>query len=317
MENYGLSSANTTPLTPHDAYGPVWGSYDSSRTWSGAHQRCPMAYYPGYGEQDAASQVSYVSGLPSRQSTVADGTTVFNTASLTRSLPNPNSTATERVLPIPHTTTRQHFTNSLYDAGQLRAATSGMASGSTHFGASPYPRTISNWTAEQATSGARSDSIPNTRSNEMVAPVPQKPSNASSTSSDSSPVAYIPSSESPDVSPTTATSSNENPAHSTSSSHVDINLGTPPHSMYTLPPGSLGDAAISRQGSQSMYTFSVDRRDSETSRLGNGDKYEPLQVAAPQPDRIANVDSFRLEGCRSRASFPRHRVSHPTVNTSS
>lgn len=334
-DNYVLSPTNTMP-PPHDPYARGYGMHENNRMWSNPinQNRYQMPSYTRY-EQDPSSSYGYGAYNSTRRPAMSDGSGAFNISSLSNSLPNP---PTERlVLPLPNAGGRQQYQAS-YDMMPIRTSSSNFMGGSSTMAAAAFGKNAPNWMAEQqATSGARNNSIASSRSSDIAAPVPQKPSTASSTSSDATSLAYISSSASPDISPTTTSASDHIPRHTDTTDHHGIpsnNLhqsnttqhhesshAQSEHSMYSLPSGAASDTRLGQSsGTSGMYTFSIARRPTTNNEpsttdnaLVNGLPYTSIPPLVEQHGRVAAIPSFRHETPSSGANTLHHRSSMPIM----
>jgi hypothetical protein len=315
-DNYMLSPA--TPMAQHDAYA-VYGLPDGGRSWSASNNRYNMCY-PRYSEHDSATY-AYDTGHQHRRPAVSDSSGgSFSTSALQTSLPPQGG----RVLPPPNAGARTQLQAHPYDIPQMRANTStGVA---TNVPLPTYSKSTQGWAIDQATSGARNDSIASSRSGDIAAPTPLKPHTASSASSGDSTLTLLSSSGADaDISTTGAASIQSVNIDSGVSTRDGLGITNSQHPMYAMPTGSASETRLRHNGPGfCQSTFSIERRQQSRSELTtNEDRYigstpyVPLQYPPEQGNPIASTSSIRHGSAAGRINGLPHRSSMPVLNQES
>jgi hypothetical protein len=311
-EPYGLQ---TTPLSAHDAYSGYSVSdlpVSNGRSWPANlnTQRLPAAYSQ-YAEQETSAGYStshpqYPTSVGNRQPpNAADNTSSFNVVSLQYSLPN---TATDRVLPNPMANANirkpSHASTSNSNITGQREHPSGI-SGMPNHPHSGHPTAYASkssqatWLPENAHETCSNSTQSVLSGTDLTAPPSSKASVATSSSvSETSPHAYLPTGTSPDASPTNlaSTYSSTSSAYSSASSTRSVTSASGSHNLHNsashhrLHGGSShADFVIARQNSQAnLYSFTrdPDPRDDRDGTLVNGEDYRPLPQSHPTRTQI-------------------------------
>lgn len=315
-DNYMLSPA--TPLTPNDPYAAYLP--ETTRNWSSYGNRyVSSASYSRYSGYESAPFPTELPMRARQAMTTMDGpNNVFSTHGLHMSLPNPmsntmpNTIPGGRELPPPTMGGRVQAPTQSYEARPVS-----------------YSKAYSYWPNTQATAGARNGSITSSRSSELAAPMPQKPSVAASLSLATSPTTLQPTStDAPNLSPRTTTAPTDHANNDISLPHHH-GLGIEHAPLYGIPSASSSDTRLHHAGPASnTYTFSITRRDqqnlhgtptgSDDGQIAGATTYMPIQYPdEPSSGRTYSNVTSRHGSTDARVHALSQRSSMPSIGQNS
>lgn len=297
VDGYPLQSS--APVGTSQPYSALYGQ-PNTRTWSSLNERPIAAISNVLDKEQGGAPMPYLSSaVAPRPIVTTEGASSFNVVGLQSSLPR--APATNRQLPMPTMAMRQIPAPHNVEDTPLRV----LQGSSTLSREASYPiyHSGGSWTHEHYPGDYRNGSLPSPTSAGQIETLPASISSAAPSTSSTSPNSYTETSSSPGSSPNTMTSLHEAASASVTTPSV-IHAATALSHIGSYHNTAASNHGIHRNDSGSNladYQYSLDKPNSlgdvhsGNDTLSNGQRYEPIPVAQPQPERVANVKAIRHE----------------------